>query len=248
MTEAQESPIVRHMPAPINQILTPFLASPQRPTGTLNFLELQGFLFAIASSPELVKPSEWLPLIFNEQDAGYASMEEGRSVLQALMELYNVINTQVFMGEVTLPDDITVNSPALENVGETTTLGQWSKGFFLGHSWLMQLWDHYTPAALDEELGSSLVVLSFFSSRELAEAYYEEVVKPSGTTLEKFAEQMLDLFEDAMASYAHLGRTIYTAYTEQAQSQQPYVNEQQAGRNDPCPCGSGKKYKKCCLQ
>jgi SEC-C motif-containing protein len=19
-----------------------------------------------------------------------------------------------------------------------------------------------------------------------------------------------------------------------------------AGRNDPCPCGSGKKYKKCC--
>ena len=21
-----------------------------------------------------------------------------------------------------------------------------------------------------------------------------------------------------------------------------------AGRNDPCPCGSGKKYKKCCLQ
>ncbi|OYV65112.1 MAG: hypothetical protein B7Z72_12525, partial [Gemmatimonadetes bacterium 21-71-4] len=20
------------------------------------------------------------------------------------------------------------------------------------------------------------------------------------------------------------------------------------GRNDPCPCGSGKKYKKCCLR
>jgi len=20
------------------------------------------------------------------------------------------------------------------------------------------------------------------------------------------------------------------------------------GRNDPCPCGSGRKYKKCCLQ
>lgn len=23
--------------------------------------------------------------------------------------------------------------------------------------------------------------------------------------------------------------------------------EQKAGRNDPCPCGSGKKYKQCCL-
>ncbi|MCG2879304.1 SEC-C domain-containing protein, partial [Obesumbacterium proteus] len=22
----------------------------------------------------------------------------------------------------------------------------------------------------------------------------------------------------------------------------------QVGRNDPCPCGSGKKYKKCCGQ
>ncbi|MGN1324764.1 MAG: SEC-C metal-binding domain-containing protein, partial [Candidatus Spyradenecus sp.] len=27
----------------------------------------------------------------------------------------------------------------------------------------------------------------------------------------------------------------------------PIVNEQpRPGRNDPCPCGSGKKYKKCC--
>lgn len=28
---------------------------------------------------------------------------------------------------------------------------------------------------------------------------------------------------------------------------QPVVNETpKVGRNDPCPCGSGKKYKKCC--
>ena len=25
------------------------------------------------------------------------------------------------------------------------------------------------------------------------------------------------------------------------------VKEDKIGRNDPCPCGSGKKYKKCCL-
>ena len=24
------------------------------------------------------------------------------------------------------------------------------------------------------------------------------------------------------------------------------IKEQKVGRNDPCPCGSGKKYKKCC--
>jgi uncharacterized protein YecA (UPF0149 family) len=26
----------------------------------------------------------------------------------------------------------------------------------------------------------------------------------------------------------------------------PVLAKAKAGRNDPCPCGSGKKYKKCC--
>jgi uncharacterized protein YchJ len=30
-------------------------------------------------------------------------------------------------------------------------------------------------------------------------------------------------------------------------STRPVVRaEEKVGRNDPCPCGSGKKYKKCC--
>ncbi|GAU77728.1 DnaJ domain-containing protein [Fusibacter sp. 3D3] len=32
-------------------------------------------------------------------------------------------------------------------------------------------------------------------------------------------------------------------------SSQPYIREEEKiGRNDPCPCGSGKKYKKCCMK
>nr|WP_283777790.1 SEC-C metal-binding domain-containing protein [Sansalvadorimonas sp. 2012CJ34-2] len=30
-------------------------------------------------------------------------------------------------------------------------------------------------------------------------------------------------------------------------AQEPLIKGPKAGRNDPCPCGSGKKYKKCCL-
>lgn len=26
----------------------------------------------------------------------------------------------------------------------------------------------------------------------------------------------------------------------------PIISEKKVGRNEPCPCGSGKKYKKCC--
>ena len=30
--------------------------------------------------------------------------------------------------------------------------------------------------------------------------------------------------------------------------QQPVTVSKKVGRNEPCPCGSGKKYKKCCGQ
>ena len=33
---------------------------------------------------------------------------------------------------------------------------------------------------------------------------------------------------------------------EQPKKKQPVKAEKQVGRNDPCPCGSGKKYKYCC--
>jgi preprotein translocase subunit SecA len=31
----------------------------------------------------------------------------------------------------------------------------------------------------------------------------------------------------------------------QREKQQPVIAETKIGRNDPCPCGSGKKYKQC---
>ena len=58
------------------QLLKPFLDDPDRPAGTLRYHELQGFLFTVASAPELVPPSEWLPIIFGEADAGYASLDQ----------------------------------------------------------------------------------------------------------------------------------------------------------------------------
>ena len=45
--------------------------------------------------------------------------------------------------------------------------------------------------------------------------------------------------------------TTWAGYTEENEkkgSSPPPVLTAKTGRNDPCPCGSGKKYKKCCLQ
>ena len=35
-------------------------------------------------------------------------------------------------------------------------------------------------------------------------------------------------------------------FVESAKTSKPYVSTNSAGRNNPCPCGSGKKYKHCC--
>jgi preprotein translocase subunit SecA len=38
----------------------------------------------------------------------------------------------------------------------------------------------------------------------------------------------------------------YQAGPAQAEAPKPVRTGAKVGRNDPCPCGSGKKYKKCC--
>ena len=43
-------------------------------------------------------------------------------------------------------------------------------------------------------------------------------------------------------------KTSATGTPDQTVKKQPVRVDKKAGPNDPCPCGSGKKYKKCCMQ
>lgn len=47
-----------------------------------------------------------------------------------------------------------------------------------------------------------------------------------------------------------LARALRVGYEEKAAGKpKPIVNPgSKLGRNDPCPCGSGQKYKKCCMK
>jgi preprotein translocase subunit SecA len=40
--------------------------------------------------------------------------------------------------------------------------------------------------------------------------------------------------------------TATNGASDGSEKKQPVKKGQKVGRNDPCPCGSGKKYKKCC--
>lgn len=70
------------------RLLAEFLDHPDRPDGTLRFHELQGFLFAIACSPETIAPSEWLPIVakrdseFRGPGRGRESPRPGHDALQ----------------------------------------------------------------------------------------------------------------------------------------------------------------------
>ncbi len=222
--------------------LAEFLAADARPEGTMNYAELHGFIFSVACSPELIKPSEWLPLIFNSAAPDYASLAEAEGTTNAIMTIYNEANRQVQAQEVTLPEFCTPAPDAMENFADDAPLAHWSRGFLLGHDWLSDLWDSYIPDELDEELGSCFIVLSFFAERELAEAYCKEAGE-DGVTLETLAESVVDSIDAAADSYADLALSIQTALGPRT----PFVRENKTGRNDPCPCGSGKKFKQCCM-
>ena len=54
----------------------------------------------------------------------------------------------------------------------------------------------------------------------------------------------LELAPLAMGALRHLEKEAKEA--EQAMG--TFYVGRDAGRNEPCPCGSGKKYKKCCMR
>lgn len=80
----------------------------------------------------------------------------------------------------------------------------------------------------------ALLALSKRDADGLA-AFHESGVKPFGAVVETFSEWE----NGAVDGDGEFGDETAAA---------PIVNEMRdVGRNDPCPCGSGKKYKKCCL-
>ncbi|MCD8089578.1 MAG: SEC-C domain-containing protein [Clostridiales bacterium] len=93
---------------------------------------------------------------------------------------------------------------------------------------------------INEALDEAVNLENFTEDNEVSlsfdfEALYKKMVEYKAETLYGlpqwegiFTREQLDIF-----------------YKEQKHSK-TIVKEKKIGRNDPCPCGSGKKYKKCC--
>ena len=232
------------LPASDPSALRAFLEHPARPAGTLGYHELQGFLFTVVSAPELIPLSEWMPIIFAGEEVDYANVEQAKAMIGQIMALYNTINAAVLDPPTLLPADCPLRDGVLANFEDEAPIAQWSHGFVRGHQWLEELWEDL-PEEVAEELDATLMALGFFSSREMAEGFHAETTTGEHS-LETMADAMHRVFPRAVAQYAQLGRSTSTVPVEHEWEEPELTHHAKIARNEPCPCGSGKKYKKYC--
>ncbi len=216
-----------------------FLASHRRPQGTLSYNALAGLLFVVSCAPDLIPMSAWLPLVFGGDDEGFETDEEAREILFCMMNFYNLVNDAA-MDACRLPPGCISSSNPMDNLLVNSPLSEWAKGFLRGYALFKETWDVRLDDEQRAERDKALVALTFFSSRELAENMASLV---EDMTLAELSAAMLGFFPGAIATFADLSQTVFR---ERLGKDLACGGWQQISRNASCPCGSGKKYKRCC--
>jgi Uncharacterised protein family (UPF0149) len=59
------------------------------PDDSMGLSDLDGFLTGVVVGPELILPSEWLPVVWGGAEPQFETLEEMRTVLGAIMGRYN---------------------------------------------------------------------------------------------------------------------------------------------------------------
>ena len=210
-----------------------------------NLEALDGFLSALVVSPSLVMPSEWQPHVWGGKPPRWDSVDEALEVQQLLMGHWNMCAARVRHGEDELPDHLAPlmwlpEDPELTgeealHEDELDVGHDWALGFFDGVALREAEWDRW----LDE---NDWLEEAFDLLDRLATG---EVLNPDDPTAAAtplgYAER-LAIVVSLPGMLADINHHRVDALTPRV----PIRREDGPGRNDPCPCGSGKKHKKCC--
>ncbi len=213
----------------------------------MSWPETAGFLFAVQACPDLVMPSEWTEIV--QGKAVFSGLEEARAVSEARMALMNWISDRVGMDQSAIPFDCRPDPQPMRILEADNDFSRWCRGVTAGHFWLQQSWDEALQKDSEEDRSQSMamILFSFFTGRTMAEHVVQEMARDraSGTlALEELADQLHPLIDDAVQEYAAVG-LAHRSMPSAPPPKRP-VRAEKIGRNQPCPCGSGKKYKKCC--
>lgn len=197
--------------------------------GMFNVSELDGFLTALVSGPAVVQPSRWLPVVWGDFVPMWKNAKEFETVLALLVRHMNGIAATL----MTQPDDF--EPLLLERVleGKTYTIvDDWCEGYVQGVKLTADLWG---AGGLEMEI--FLMPIRAFTSEKDWRAH------------ELSSDVEIENLHNAITRNVSEIHAYWLARREAfALSSAPVRrNEPSVGRNDPCPCGSGKKFKKCCL-
>jgi uncharacterized protein len=216
------------------EALDQFLISDGAPPNSMGVSDLDGFLTGIAIGPETILPSEWLPVIWGGDEPVFDSADEARSVLGTIMGRYNEIIRSLDANPVAYTP-IYWEGPSGEVIAPDLIAADWAEGFVDAMQLRPDAWEPLFKA----RHGSIMLmpILALCSGHEGASPLEIDPVKDVDLLVEA-ADQIP---ASVIAIHAFWKERRGRAATGTSRPQSAKV-----GRNDPCPCGSGRKHKRCC--
>jgi len=204
---------------------------------SMNVEELDGFLAALVCGPDIVLPSEYLSEICG-RDLLVAGAEIDPSELQDFLSLmlrhWNVIADTLNSGELYLP-------LLLLDANGVGRANDWAKGFVRGMRVHPGDWSLLVD---DEDHGGSLVPIFALAHENDPDPSLRPYQQP--ISAEKREELIVGAAAGVITIY-HYFEASRLLGPEPIQNVTTFRRETpKIGRNDPCPCGSGKKFKQCC--
>lgn len=196
--------------------------------GVLDVSELDGMFTAIVSSPVMIPPSHWLPAVWGDFDPVWENEQAFGAVFSLLVRHMNTIADTL----LTRPESFEPLFCIREASAKTHLIvDEWCHGYLRGIALADEAW-----AQAGEDLTILLTPIFAFTA----------ATKWQGHDL-KASE-----VENIQQAITPNVREIYAYWLSRRMTSVPDSHpvrrdEPKISRNDPCPCGSGKKYKRCCL-
>ena len=191
---------------------------------TMRCDEVQGFMMALLSGPDALNPTNWLPEILGEESLFDA--KERTEIERLVMAM--AADMRMKLNEKILPD-----LWFYEDEAGNPDFYTWCNAYLYALDIVPTDWFE----AVDQEEFEDL----FYPIMALGGIYDDE---ENGEVILRLNEKELTQLESDLP---HVLLDIYWYWQAIINKPQTVRREgEKVGRNDPCPCGSGKKYKACC--
>ncbi|MBP6344905.1 UPF0149 family protein [Neisseriaceae bacterium CLB008] len=190
--------------------------------------EVQAFFTALVSGPDPVVVADWLTEITGD-DAGFDAEEEAQIVALVDAMVADLKTTLAARQPVSL-----ILYPDAEAVDGLDYLS-WSNAYLCALDVTQTDWFEAIEAEEFEDLLTPIMALA---------GMFDE--QPGQAALLTFTEREIKVFQQQLPEIVGM---VY-GYWQHFMNPVKTVRREgdKVGRNDPCPCGSGKKFKACCKQ